>query len=50
VMIHVTLPARAMGKVKRIASAELEPLATILRSLMLGKHIGLDHRVAPDIA
>ena len=49
-MIHIGLPARAMGKVKRIPSAELETLAAILRTLVLGKQIGLGHRLAPDSA
>jgi hypothetical protein len=50
VMIHITLPPRAMGKVQRIPSAELETLATILHTLLLGKEIGVDHRAAPDSA
>ena len=39
-----------MGEVKRIPFAELETLATILRTLLLGKQIDLDHRTAPDSA
>jgi len=50
VMIHITLPARTAGKVQRITSAELEPLATIRPFVVLSKQIGLDHRAAADCA
>jgi len=50
VMIHISLPARAMGKVQRIPSAELEALATIRPLVVLSKQIGLDDRAAPDCA